>query len=336
MIPRTIPTWQSKTWQEELSELITRPEDLFDLLELDPVLLPAAKQAARLFPFRATRSFVSRMRAGDPNDPLLRQVLPIGEELEPENSSFSTDPLEESKFNPVSGIVHKYAGRVLLITSPQCAINCRYCFRRHFDYSANSPSRKEWQDALEYIRLDDTIEEVILSGGDPLAAPDRQLEWLLLELAGISHVTRLRIHSRLPIVLPSRITPELMAIIQSSRLQAVMVVHANHANEMDDEVGEALKRMKSAGMTVLNQSVLLNGVNDSAKVLASLSKVLFAHGVLPYYVHMLDPVKGAAGFRVEPSRARAIYRELLTQLPGYLVPKLVKEVPGAASKTPVI
>lgn len=335
MIPRTIPTWQSKTWQEELSELITRPEELFDLLELDPAMLPAAKRAAGLFPFRTTRSFVSRMRAGDPNDPLLRQVLPIGEELEPDNG-FSADPLEESKFNPVSGIVHKYAGRVLLITSPQCAINCRYCFRRHFDYSANSPSRKEWQAALDYIRLDDTIEEVILSGGDPLAAPDRQLEWLLLELAGIAHLTRLRIHSRLPVVLPSRITPELMDIILSSRLQPVMVVHANHPGEIDDAVGEALNRMKSAGMTLLNQSVLLNGVNDSATVLASLSKVLFAHGVLPYYVHMLDPVKGAAGFRVEPSRARAIYRELLTLLPGYLVPKLVKEVPGAASKTPVI
>lgn len=335
MIPRTIPTWQSQTWQEELSELITRPEELFNLLELDPALLPAANQAADLFPFRTTRSFVSRMRRGDPNDPLLRQVLPMGDELEPDNS-FSTDPLEESKFNPVRGIVHKYAGRVLLITSPQCAINCRYCFRRHFDYSANSPSRKEWQDALEYIRLDNTIEEVILSGGDPLAASDRQLKWLLAELAGIAHLTRLRIHSRLPIVLPSRITPELIEIIRSSRLQPVMVIHANHANEVNGEVGEALNQLKNANITLLNQSVLLKGVNDSAAVLASLSKVLFGHGVLPYYVHMLDLVKGAAGFKVDPARARAIYRELLTLLPGYLVPRPVKEDPGAASKTPVI
>lgn len=334
MIPRTIPTWQSKTWQEELSELITRPEELIELLELDPALLPAAKQAAELFPFRTTRSFVSRMRAGDPNDPLLRQVLPLKEELKADKS-FSTDPLQESQFNPVRGVVHKYTGRVLLITSPQCAINCRYCFRRHFDYNANSPSRKEWQAALEYIRLDNTIEEVILSGGDPLAASDRQLEWLIGELADIAHLSRLRIHSRLPIVLPSRITPEFVALIHSSRLQPVMVVHANHSNEIDKEVAEAFNKMKSAGITLLNQSVLLNGVNDSATVLASLSKTLFAHGVLPYYVHMLDLVEGAAGFNVDPSRVRTIYRELLTLLPGYLVPKMVKEEPGAASKTPV-
>lgn len=335
MIHRTIPTWQSKTWQEELADLITRPEELLDLLNLDPALLPEAKRASQLFPLRVTRSFASRMRSGDPFDPLLRQVLPVGEELKP-HAGFSADPLQETRFNPVSGIVHKYAGRVLLITSPQCAINCRYCFRRHFDYSSNSPSKKEWQEALNYIRHNDTIEEVILSGGDPLATSDRQLEWLLAQLNNIPHLTRLRIHSRLPVVLPSRVTGELVGFLRSSRLQSVMVVHANHPNEIDCDVRDGFARMKNAGITLLNQSVLLKGVNDSAPTLASLSKALFANGVLPYYVHMLDPVEGASGFIVDSSRSSAIYRELLTLLPGYLVPKLVKEEPGAASKTPMI
>lgn len=335
MIPRTIPTWQSKTWQDELSDLITQPEELLTLLNLNPALLADAKRAASLFPLRVTRSYVARMAKSDPADPLLRQVLPLAEELV-STPNYSTDPLGESHFNPVPGLIHKYHGRVLLITTPQCAINCRYCFRRHFDYSANAPSRVQWQQALKYIDADSQLEEVILSGGDPLVASDKQLTWLVDQLSRIEHVKRLRIHTRLPIVLPARITQKLITALQQPTLQTVMVIHANHAQEIDNQVNTALAMLKQGGITTLNQSVLLKGVNDSANKLAILSKVLFQQGVLPYYLHLLDTVEGAAGFAVDLGRAKAIYSELLTMLPGYLVPKLVREEPGAKSKTPVI
>jgi L-lysine 2,3-aminomutase len=333
MIPRTIATWHIKSWQDELSQLVRSPEELFARLNLDSQLLPAAINAAKAFPVRATESYLARIKPGDPNDPLLRQILPLDAELI-SPIDYSPDPLHELSANPVPGLVHKYAGRVLLVASGACAINCRYCFRRHFPYEANNPGREEWQAALDYIRADSSLEEVILSGGDPLAVSDRQFAWLLQQLDAIPHVTRLRIHSRLPIVLPSRISAEWLEILQASRLQKVLVIHANHPQELDDSVHEALTRLAKAGVLLLNQSVLLAGVNDDASVLAQLSRQLLAFGVLPYYLHLLDKVAGAAHFAVPDEKAQLIQQTLMQTLPGYLVPRMVREIAGALSKTP--
>ncbi len=335
MIPRTIPTWQSKSWQEELSSLITDPAELFSLLKLDSSLLPSAIASAQLFPLRSTRAFAGRIQPGNIGDPLLRQILPLGAEQE-NNSDYSLDPLEEAKFTPIPGLIHKYTGRVLLMAANQCAINCRYCFRRHFDYQGNSPSREQWNDAFQYIRENNSIDEVILSGGDPLSISDKQLSWMIGQIEAIPHISRLRIHSRLPIVAPSRITPTLINMLSSTRFSVVMVIHCNHPQEIDKEVTAALGELKASDCTLLNQSVLLKGVNDCENTLTELSLTLFRQGVLPYYLHLLDKVTGTSHFNVELDRARSLYQALLANLPGYLVPKLVKETPNAPSKVPII
>ncbi|MFL0805399.1 MAG: EF-P beta-lysylation protein EpmB [Agarilytica sp.] len=335
MIPRTIPTWQSKSWQEELSSLITDPAELFSLLKLDASLLPSAIASSRLFPLRSTRAFVERIQPGNINDPLLRQILPLDAEQENHNE-YSLDPLEEAEFTPIPGLIHKYTGRVLLVAANQCAINCRYCFRRHFDYQGNSPSREQWNDAFQYIRNNTSIDEVILSGGDPLAISDKQLGWMVSQIEEIPHISRLRIHSRLPIMAPSRVTPTLIDTLSSTRLSTVMVIHCNHSQEIDEDVATALDLLKTSGCTLLNQSVLLKDVNDSEQALTELSLTLFRQGVLPYYLHLLDKVTGTSHFNVELARARSLYQALLANLPGYLVPKLVKETPNAPSKVPII
>lgn len=335
MITRTLPTWQSKSWQEELADLITSPDELFALLKLDSSLLPGAYQACRQFPLRTTRAYAGRIKPGDPHDPLLAQILPLAREAEAV-PGFVPDPLEETSRNPLPGLIHKYRGRVLFIVAPQCAINCRYCFRRHFPYQLNTPGRQQWQAALDYIRADGSIEEVIYSGGDPLVVSDKQLLWLSQQIAAIGHVKRLRVHTRLPVVAPSRITEQSLEWLTLPGLQTVLVIHCNHAQEIDGEVATGLKLLKDAGVTLLNQSVLLRGVNDDSQVLANLSQTLFAVGVLPYYLHLLDKVAGAAHFAVDETRASALYQNLLTLLPGYLVPKLVREDPQAGSKTPLL
>ena len=335
MIPRTLPTWQSLSWQEELSRLITEPKQLFELLQLDASLLHQAEAAHTLFPLRTTLSYASRIKRGNKADPLLRQILPMGEEFLTAES-FTKDPLKESEFSNSPGLIHKYSGRVLLIAAAQCAINCRYCFRRHFDYSSNTPSGTQWQEALTYIDNDTSIEEVILSGGDPLVVSDKQLAWLINALEKIPHIQRLRIHTRLPIVLPSRMTDKLLALLCQTPLQVIMVTHCNHPQEIDNEVFNTLKTIQQTGLTLLNQTVLLKGVNDTPETLITLSKQLFASGILPYYLHLLDKVSGASHFEVNTKHARALYQSLLAKLPGYLVPKLVKEVPNAASKVPII
>lgn len=335
MITRTLETWQTKSWQDELADLITSPQELFALLKLDPDALPGAISASDQFPLRATRAYVRRIQIGNPNDPLLRQILPLGSELAAV-PGYGKDPLQEATTNPLPGLIHKYRGRVLFIAAPQCAINCRYCFRRHFPYQENSPGRQQWEDALDYIRRDPSIEEVIYSGGDPLVLSDRQLLWLSRELAAIGHVKRLRVHTRLPIVAPSRITDQCLEWLTLPQLQTIVVIHCNHAQEIDAEVVEALARLKRAGVTLFNQSVLLRGVNDSSETLAQLSQTLFDAGVLPYYLHMLDQVSGAAHFAVSEADASTLYQQLLTLLPGYLVPKLVRENAGAGSKTPLL
>lgn len=332
MIPAMAVRGQPSEWQRELAQAVRDPAELLALLELDPALLPGARAAAARFPLRVPRGFVARMRPGDPADPLLRQVLPLDAELH-ETPGFVADPVGDLDVGLTPGLLQKYAGRVLLVTTGACGIHCRYCFRRHFPYGQENPRGEALERALAHIAGDASISEVILSGGDPLSLTDERLIGLIDRIEAIPHVRRLRIHSRQPVVLPSRITAPLLARLGSTRLQTVTVIHANHARELDNAVFGALDRLRAAGVTLLNQAVLLREVNDSPAALADLSEALFAGAVLPYYLHLLDPVQGAAHFDVSEDRALRLIDELRTRLPGYLVPRLVREEPGAASKT---
>jgi L-lysine 2,3-aminomutase len=319
-------------WQVQLRNVITSRRELLDALGLSTDDVGLSGGACEDFPLKVPRSFVQRMRPGDPNDPLLLQVL--SSELEMADTvAYSRDPVGESgATNPRRGIMHKYHGRVLLIVSGGCAVNCRYCFRRHFPYHENLNSRQQWHEALDYIRADSSIEEVILSGGDPLVVTDEQLLQLVEQIARIGHVQRLRIHSRLPVVLPARITDKLLDAITHARLQTIMVIHCNHAREIDESVAFALTALRHRDITLLNQAVLLAGINDSLEAQLDLCQRLFATGTLPYYLHLLDKVQGSAHFDVPESKARRLLAGLSARLPGYLVPKLVREIAGADSK----
>lgn len=332
MIPGTAQIRQVPAWQAELARAVTDPQELLALLDLDEAWLGPAQAAARLFPLRVPRGFVAHMRRGDPHDPLLRQVLPLAGELEVVEG-YGADPVGDCAALRAPGVLHKYPGRVLLTATGACAVHCRYCFRRHFPYSEANAAADHWQGALRYIADDASLREVILSGGDPLTLSDRRLAEFVQALAQIPHVERLRLHSRLPIVLPERVTPELQAWLSSSRLRTVVVVHANHAREIDLAVAAACARLADSGAMLLNQSVLLRGVNDQVDALAALSERLFEAGVLPYYLHQLDRAQGTAHFEVPDGAALALHAALAARLPGYLVPRLVREVAGAAGKT---
>jgi EF-P beta-lysylation protein EpmB len=334
MIPHPAPTCQTNNWRKALSQAVRDPAELLQLLALPPELLPAAQQAAAQFPLRVPRSYVARMQKGNPADPLLRQVLPLGEELVAANG-FSVDPVGDLEAMAIPGLLHKYKGRVLLITTAACGVHCRYCFRRHFPYSEANASTMDWQPALDYIAADPSIHEVILSGGDPLSLSDQRLAQLVAQLAAIPHLKRLRLHTRQVIVLPERVDAELLGWLEACRLQTVVVVHANHGNEINHEVIAALLRLKETGLTLLNQAVLLQGVNDDVQVLAALSERLFAAQVLPYYLHQLDRVQGARHFEVSDTQALKLIHELRTRLPGYLVPRLVREQAGKQAKIPL-
>ena len=322
------------SWQQELAEAISSPADLLARLGLDPSLLPGALTAAQLFRLRVPASFLARMRPGDPNDPLLRQVLPVSAEgLSAEG--FTADPVGDLDAMTVPGLLHKYHGRALLVTTGACAVHCRYCFRRHFPYADANPARDAWQPALDYLRADDSIREIILSGGDPLVLGNPKLATLIAQLEQIPHLTRLRIHSRLPVVLPARIDPGLIELLSGTRLPCVVVAHANHAQELDATTASAFERLRAAGITLLNQAVLLRGINDSIDAQRALSETLFAQGVLPYYLHLLDRVAGAGHFEVPEAEARGLLEALRARLPGYLVPRLVREIAGDPGKRPV-
>ena len=321
-------------WKLELSQSVTTIDELLDSLDLDKKALSTSQQAAIDFPLRVPRPFIARMQPNNPNDPLLLQVLPVKAELTI-IEGYSQDPLDEATHNPIAGIVHKYANRLLLVISPACAINCRYCFRRHFPYEENRQSKEQWQSALDYIRSDKEINEVIYSGGDPLAANDHFLAWLTEQIANIAHIKRLRIHTRLPVVIPSRIDQTFLSWATATRLKPIVVLHINHSNEIDSDVAASIKRLQDCGIKVLNQSVLLRGINDSADCLAELSEKLFDCDVMPYYLHLFDPVAGASHFDIEERRAKKIYADLQAILPGFLVPKLVREIPNKPSKTTI-
>lgn len=319
-------------WKKQLSSLVSDPVELCKLLELNGQDTSTLKQVCEQFPLRVPMPYLERMEKGNLRDPLLMQVLPQGQELI-ETPGYTADPLEEAKFVPVKGLLHKYHGRVLVVMNGSCAIHCRYCFRRHFPYQEHQIGQVQWQSILEYIASDESIEEVIFSGGDPLTCTDSMLAKRCEDLQNIRHISRLRLHTRLPVMIPSRVNETCLSWMTASRLQVVMVIHANHAQEIDAETGSALQRLVKAGVTVLNQAVLLKGINDNADVLAQLCKILFVYGVLPYYLHLFDPVQGAAHFNVEEQRALEIREELQAALPGYLVPKLVVELAHRLNKT---
>jgi EF-P beta-lysylation protein EpmB len=323
---------QRPLWQAELARAVRSPAELLKLLGLPVSLLADALQADKEFPLRVPRSYVARMRLGDVRDPLLRQVLPVGEEGV-SAEGYTEDAVGELQAMPAAGLLRKYHGRALLITTGACAVHCRYCFRRHFPYA--DAARDEWRAALDCLAQDASISEVILSGGDPLTLSDARLAQLAQRLAAIAHIKYLRIHTRLPIVLPERVDDGLLDWLTGTRLKLVMVVHVNHAQELDGAVREALMRLTRAGVALFNQSVLLKGVNDSAETLAALSQGLFDAGVTPYYLHLLDRVRGAAHFEVNEARALELIRQVRAQLPGYLVPRLVRELAGAPAKQPL-
>ncbi len=325
MIPLKDMSWQSQPWQWQLQNAVTSIAELSRLLELD---YPSVTDP---FPVMVPLPFLARMEPRNINDPLLLQVLPqVAERASV--PGYSIDPVGEQGKSDVRGLLHKYHGRVLVVTTGQCAVNCRYCFRRHFPYQTTTPGSRDWQSIFDHIRRDTSISEVILSGGDPLVLPDDRLAWVAEELGRIQHVETLRLHTRLPVMIPSRISDDLLAWMTAIRLKVVMVTHINHTREIDQSVSDAIARLQRAGVTLLNQSVLLRAINDSAPVLADLSRNLFRAGIMPYYLHLLDPVAGAAHFDVPLSRATLLVADISALLPGYLVPRLVREVPGASSK----
>lgn len=321
----------SKNWQQQLAEAFTTIEDLCRYLDLNPVDLRVSTLAHQNFALRVPLSFAACMEKGNPFDPLLRQVLPIKDELllYPD---YNNDPVGDLPAATQTGVLHKYQGRVLLINTGSCAINCRYCFRRNFPYADLQLGKQQEQAVIQSIQNDTSIHEVILSGGDPLLLSDARLTRLIEQINTIPHVKRIRIHSRLPIVLPARITSELIDTLTQSPKQIIMVVHCNHANELNERVIHACQQLKHHGITLLNQSVLLKGVNDDAAVLCELSERLFQHGVIPYYLHLLDKATGTGHFAVSETDALLLMERVQASLSGYLVPKLVKEVAGAESK----
>lgn len=326
-------SYQQKSWQKELANVVTDPELLLSLLNISPEQYKQHFNARKLFPVRVPYPFIKKMKKGDFTDPLLQQVMPLTDEFIVKENYFD-DPLAEHD-TVAEGLLHKYKHRVLMIVKAGCAVNCRYCFRRHFPYADNSPNKQRWQSALDYIANHHEINEVIFSGGDPLMASDQHLSWLIDQIESIQHVKRLRIHSRLPVVIPQRITNELVTALSNSRLKPSFVFHINHANEIDDDFINAIEALRKVRIPLFNQSVLLKNINDNAYTLAQLSEKLFDSGIQPYYLHLLDKVQGAAHFDIDEKNAITIYQQLMATLPGFLVPKMVREIAGEANKTPI-
>ncbi|CAD0323948.1 EF-P beta-lysylation protein EpmB [Xanthomonas hortorum] len=332
--PSPPPTLQPHRWQQQWRDAVRDPRELLALLGLDAAAAGISAEAAAQFPLRVPRAFVARMGRGDLHDPLLRQVLPLDAEMRPV-PGFGLDAVGDGAAKTADGVIQKYRGRALLIATGSCAVHCRYCFRRHFPYAEETAARDGWREAVAAIAADPSIDEVLLSGGDPLSLATGKLAELTDALAAIGHIKRLRIHSRLPVVLPERVDAPLLAWLRSLPWPVAFVIHANHANEFDTAVDAAMRALRDTGAQLLNQAVLLRGVNDSVDALATLSERSFAAGVLPYYLHQLDRVAGVAHFEVDDAHARVLHTELATRLSGYLVPRLVREIPGDTGKRPL-
>lgn len=330
-LARTATLPKQRDWRDQLRTAVRDPAELLDLLGLPHADEPRTPR----FPMLVPHAFIRRMRPGDRRDPLLLQVLPERSELEPA-PGFSDDPVGDLGSRAGRGILHKYHGRVLLVATGACAVHCRYCFRQAFPYSSEHASGDQWEAALTHIRADTSIEEVILSGGDPLMLPTARLQQLTDLLQEIPHIRRLRIHTRLPIILPDRVDEALLGWVDALPWPVALVVHANHANEFDQAVSDALLRLRMRRVHVLNQAVLLAGVNDSTAALAELMRRSFEAGALPYYLHMLDPVSGAQRFETDEHRARKMVDDLRRLLSGFLVPRLVREVAGEPYKLPIL
>lgn len=321
------------TKNQHAGRIITQLSELLAILALDAKSLGV--DVAPDFALKVPYAFVQKMQKGDKNDPLLRQVLPI---IDEKNcvQGYELDPLQEKKFNTIKGLLHKYPSRVLITLTGACMVHCRYCFRQHFDYGANLPDDDTKAQIIDYINKNQQINEIILSGGDPLSLSNRRL-FLWLDAFCQTHVATIRLHTRVPIVNPCRIDDELLDKLAQLTLQKniIMVVHTNHANEIDEFTKNILLNIKKTGVTLLNQTVLLKGVNDNVNTLVNLSHRLFESGVLPYYLHILDKVQGSAHFDVPVQKAIELYWAMLGKLSGYLVPKLVQELPNCLYKTPI-
>ena len=328
------PSPATQRWQQAWRDSIRDPRELLSVLGLGEAAASISDAAAAQFPLRVPRGFVARMRHGDPADPLLRQVLPLDDEMRP-MPGFTLDAVGDGAAKAAEGVIRKYKGRALLVSTGSCAIHCRYCFRRHFPYAEETAAAAGWRGAVDVIRDDASIDEVILSGGDPWSLSTAKLAELTDALSSVPHLRRLRVHTRLPVVLPERIDAGLLAWLAALPWPVTVVIHANHANEFDAGVDAALGKLRAAGATLLNQAVLLRGVNDDVDALADLSERGHAAGVLPYYLHQLDRVQGAAHFEVDDARARDLHAALAARLSGYLVPRLVREVAGDPGKRPL-
>ncbi len=334
MIPVLAHIPQPDSWQKLWRDAIRDPNELLSLLGLESLAASLSADAMAQFPMRVPRGFAAKMRHSDANDPLLRQVLPIIEENQ-QVAGFAWDAVGDHSAQTGGGVLQKYQGRALLITTASCAINCRYCFRRHFPYQDSTASKAQWSEAIAQLRVDTSISEVLLSGGDPLSLSTAKLRLLTDEISQIPHIRRLRLHTRLPVVLPERVDQELLDWLSGIPGQLVIVIHANHPRELGQDVAAACAKLKATGATLLNQSVLLQGVNNDSDTLVALSERLFECGVLPYYLHQLDRVHGTAHFEVPDQEAIRIHQEARARLPGYLLPQLVREIAGAASKLPL-
>jgi len=313
-------------WREK-SKNHASEDDFFNVYNYD-------KSSEDLFKLHIPSYFKELVDFNDPNDPLLLQVLPSKSE-HTNGIDFSKDPVGDLNARKAKGVIHKYHGRVLLISSGTCAINCRYCFRRSFPYTQNNASANNWKDSIDYISKNKDINEVILSGGDPLMLSTKVLEKLTNQLKNIRAIKTLRIHTRIPLVSPSRITDNLLNWLYDLPFKKVMVLHCNHPKELTDIHKQTFESIKNTNTLLLNQSVLLNNINDDFKILCELSHKLFDFGVLPYYLNQLDKVNGTKHFQVNHAKAISIHKKLLEYLPGYLVPKLVEEIPGKKNKTPM-
>lgn len=315
-------------WQDALTEASISVEALLRQLELPIELAVVDPQ----FPLRVPQSFLRRMEVGNPQDPLLLQVLPQIKERDT-TPGYVADPLNEKAASPLNGLLHKYKNRVLLMVTGGCAVHCRYCFRRHFPYDEHAISKEQWQKIKTYLHAHPEVNEVIFSGGDPLLLKDATLARLFEDLQTISHIKRIRIHSRIPVVMPERMTTNLWRTFADCQLPIILALHSNHANEINGEVISAIAPAASQRITLLNQAVLLAGINDSVEAQRDLSEAVFAAGVLPYYLHLLDPVQGASHFAVSADKAKQLMQQLQLELPGFLLPRLVREEPGMGSKT---
>jgi EF-P beta-lysylation protein EpmB len=328
-----IPLEQHRSdWQKQMARAISDPLELLRRLGIDPRTVDLHEDTDA-FPMRVPEAFIRRMRPGDINDPLLLQVLPLRRESITE-AGFQKDPVGDLDAFAGTGLLQKYHGRALMISTQACAVHCRYCFRRHFPYQDNGAQQDDWSDSLSFLQEHQEAREIILSGGDPLSLSDQRLKSLIERLDEIPHLQRLRIHTRQPVVIPDRITRGLTDILKNSRLTTVIVLHINHPNEIDDLLRAALAQLTQTGISLLNQAVLLRGINDDLDTQLTLSEQLIGAGILPYYLHLLDRVEGATHFEVEEDKATELYQAMRGKLPGYLVPRMVREEAGKAFKTP--